>query len=137
MPGLMKKYLLRFGIPTILAVMFAGTLYILNSFELRTKAMATLVLSDEGGMKVYVPRKESVGLQAGDTVGIDQTMAGCLVVVIDSVREETENSVLYVHLSDSDGRSLRNRLDGNSLSGGYIYARSVKLRDLFFKRMVK
>lgn len=129
----MKKYMLRFGIPTILAVMFAGTLYILNSFELRTKAMATLVLSDGGGMKVYVSRGESTGLQAGDTVAIDRTVAGSLSVVIDSVREEPVNTVLYVRPSGGGG----NGLEGNSLSAGYIYARTVKLRDLFFKRIAK
>lgn len=129
----MKKYMLRFGIPTILAVMFAGTLYILNSFELRTKAMATLVLSDGGGMKVYVSRGESTGLQAGDTVGIDRTVAGSLSVVIDSVREEPVNTVLYVRPSGGGG----NGLEGNSLSAGYIYAHTVKLRDLFFKRIAK
>lgn len=133
MSRLMKKYMLRFGIPTILAVMFAGTLYILNSFELRTKAMATLVLSDGGGMKVYVSRGESTGLQVGDTVGIDRTVAGSLSVVIDSVREEPVNTVLYVRPSGGDG----NGLEGNSLSAGYIYARTVKLRDLFFKRIAK
>lgn len=133
----MKRYLLRFGIPTILVVMFAGILYILNSFELRTKTTATLVLSDEGKVKVYVGRTEGGGLQAGDTIRLDQTLAGSLAFRVDSVREEPAASVLYAHLSGDGARALQARLGGNTLSAGYVYTRSVRLRSLFFKRMVK
>lgn len=131
----MKRYLLRFGIPTILVVMFAGILYILNSFELRTKTTATLVLSDEGKVKVYVARTEGGGLQTGDTIRLDQTLAGNLAFRLDSVREESEASVLYVHLSGDSVRALQNRMGGNTLSAGYVYTRSVRLRSLFFKRI--
>jgi len=131
----MKRYLFRFGIPTILTVMFAGILFILNSFELRTKTNANLVLSDDGKIKVYVGHTESRAPRSGDTVVIDRTMAGSLTVVTDSVREEPGASVLYVRLPGGDSRELREKLGENTFATGYVYVDRVKMRTLLFKRI--
>lgn len=132
----MKRYLFRLGIPTLLAIMFTGVLFILNSFEMRTRTGASLMLCDDGKIKVYVGHTGNNPLHPGDTVTLGQIMSGSLTAVIDSVRQEPAADVLYVRLPDiRNRRQLHERLGGNTFATGYVYGERVKLRTLLFKRI--
>lgn len=132
---MMKRYLLRLGIPTVLAVMLAGILLMLNNFELRTKVSATLVVTDSGQIKAYVD--PGAALQAGDTLTLVQTPAGDITLRVDTVWTEPAARVARVSPLDGHTPRLAARLGGQTLVQAYYYSGQVRLRDLVFRRMLK
>ena len=91
---MMKRYLLRLGIPTVLAVMLAGILLMLNNFEMRTKVSATLVVNRQRADQGLCGPGRS--LQAGDTLTLVQTPAGDITLRIDTVWTEPAARVARV-----------------------------------------
>lgn len=129
----MKNYLFRFGIPTILIVMFVGILYIVNSIEVRTKSNVTLILTDDV-IKVYISDMENNSFQAGDSICIEQTISGNITILVDSVCKEPLSYIIFSHPYERTV-STSKLFDGNTLSTGYVFRDNVKLRSLLFKRI--
>ncbi len=129
----MNRFVLRYGVFFILALMAGGICWILSGFSLRTKIPVSLYVENEIHCKLYVPREMDARWTTGDSVNVIQTLGGNLsFVVVDTLREPAHD-VLIVRAVDASG-SVSCALGGNTISDGFIYSGQRKFASLLFKR---
>lgn len=130
----MKRFILRYGLFAVLLLVAAGTLFILDRIEVRTKTSVSLFLLPDGDCMAYVARADAFAPAAGDTLAVDQTLSGPLTAVVRTVRHEPAYVVLRLRpLAGTPSRAPR--FAGNSFSSGYVYTGRVRLRTLVFRQL--
>lgn len=130
----MKKTILKYGVFAILILMSFGLLVILNSFEIRTKTSAILIVETNDTCTAYITYAPHFNPEIGDTIEINQTLGGNLRFVVKSVSKEPENLVLTIYPADQR-INLYQSFNGNSLSSGYIFTGKIKLRELVLMQL--
>lgn len=126
----MKRFIIRYGVFVVLAIMFVGILFITLGLELQDKR-AVSVFAFKNECRVYV----GGGLHLyGDTLRLEQTRVGELVFTIDSVKSEKSGVVIFVSYIYG-GDSLMARLGGDTYSPGYVVAGQKRLLEMLIQQM--
>lgn len=126
----MKRFIIRYGVFVVLAIMFVGILFITLGLEIQDKR-AVSVFVTKGECQVYVDG----GLQLyGDTLRLEQTRASELVFTIDSAKPEKSGTVIFVSYIHG-GDSLMARLGGDTYSPGYVVAGRKRLLETLVRQI--
>lgn len=81
-----RRLVLRYGVFALLALMSAGILYFVCSFEIRVKAPIHLFYDGNGHCwKGYLSAQGKVSFQPHDTLRVVQTPAGDFTCIVESV----------------------------------------------------
>lgn len=130
----MKKLVIRYGVFVILAIMFAGIIFITDGLELQDKKAASIVVG-KSGCRIYMDRDGSALPSPGDTLYIVQTRHGDMKFVADTAWVESTNAVVRSHTPAP--HCVKERMQGDTYSPGYILAGKKKLRDVVMRRIGK
>lgn len=128
----MKRFILRYGVFTILILTALILLAVSRSFETRAKIPVHLFQTENGEYRVYVPYGENPVPVCGDTITVEQTTGGNVPFVITGTRREPSSTVLLLRLADAKaGKSAS--LGGDTYSGGFVVAGRTNLADHLLK----
>ncbi len=130
----MKKLVIRYGVFVILAIMFAGIVFITDGLELQDKKAVSIVVG-KSSCRIYMDRDGSALPSPGDTLYIVQTRHGNMKFVADTAWTESTNAVVRSRIPAP--HCVRERMHGDTYSPGYILAGKKKLRDMVMRRIGK
>lgn len=128
----MKRFLIRYGVFSILAIMFTGIAVIACHYEVRTKYPATLFVMPSGNCRAYVACPAAHLTPLGDTLTIHQTAFGNFTLVIDSLRQEPATTRLFLHPVHPDG--FIQSMNGNTFATGYVFVGKERIGDLIRRK---
>ncbi len=130
----MKKLVIRYGVFVILAIMFAGIVFITDGLELQDKKAVNIV-AGKSSCRIYMDWDGSALPAHGDTLYIVQTRHGDMKFVADTAWVESTNAVVRSHIPAP--HCVKERMQGDTYSPGYILAGKKKLRDMVMRRIGK
>jgi hypothetical protein len=113
----MKRFLIRYGVFTLLIIMVAGIVGIAAHYEIRSKQPLTLVVVGDS-CRGYVDRG-AFAPHCGDTIEVCQTPYGTLPFTLDTLLLEPDHAVLLLEpLSAAD---FRQRTAHNTCMSGFVF----------------
>lgn len=127
----MKRFLIRYGVFSLLAIMLAGISWMAGHYEIRTKYPVTLV-ADDAAYRAYIGTPPDYLPAVGDTLRICQTAGGDLAFTVAAVGREHLSVRLTLHPAD---RSAADRLNGNTCTTGFIFTGREKLFGLIRRKI--
>ena len=127
----MRRFLIRYGVFSILAVMVAGLALIAARYKVRVKEPVTFFATSGGG-KVYTAYA-SAFFEAGDTLTMCQTAYGDLRLVVDSILREPAAFVFCVRPVNAE--ELARRMAGNTYATGFLFTGKERILDLMRKKV--
>lgn len=128
----MKKFVLRYGVFAVLAIMLTGIAWMAESYTIRVKQSVTLFVTG-ACCKAYVSGTDGFTCHPGDTFTIHQTPFGDLAFIIDSVCQEPSSAVFSLHPQDSIRFSQA--MNGNSYASGFIFTGREKMGELILNKL--
>lgn len=128
----MKRFILRYGVFTILILTAVILLAASRSFETRTKLPVHLFMTGPGECTAYVPYGDHVLPLRGDTVVVEQTAGGNVPFVVTDTGREPTSTVLRLR-AVGNGKKKDTPFDGNTYSGGFVVAGRTTLMDHLLK----
>lgn len=127
----MRRFLIRYGVFSILAVMVAGLALIAARYKVRVKEPVTFFATSGGG-KVYTAYA-SAFFEAGDTLTMCQTAYGDLRFVVDSILREPAAFVFCVRPVNAE--DFARRMAGNTYATGFLFTGKERMLDLIRKKV--
>ncbi|MBO5181392.1 MAG: hypothetical protein J6B92_05840 [Paraprevotella sp.] len=128
----MRRFLIRYGVFSILAVMVAGLALIAARYKVRVKEPVTFFATSEGG-KVYTAYASAFSFEAGDTLTVCQTAYGDLRLVVDSILQEPAAFVFCVRPVNAE--DFARRMAGNTYATGFLFTGKERMLDLMRKKV--
>ena len=128
MKTLLSRLALRYGVFFLLALMSAGILYFICSFELRTKSAVRLFQNGRSQMWVgYVSGTEGFPYHCGDTLSVVQTAVGTAVFRVEGI--DSEPGMLRLRLV-----ALEKYEFPNTCADGFIYVGKERILEKVLSR---
>lgn len=128
----MKKFIVHYGVFTILLIMAVGMVWIARNYSVRSKQAVTLFV-DGGVCRAYVAGSVAVAPRGGDTIKVSQTQFGDFAFTVDSVRREPASMVLFLQPVDSSRFVVA--LNGNTYASGFVFNGSETIGRLLEKKL--
>ena len=125
---MIKKIIFKYGFYTILITLLIGLYIISDNIKIRTKIPINIV-ADNTQIRVYV-NKNNYLPTINDSVDIELTSIGMQRIAVKDIKEEPLCVVLF---SDIDYNTV---LKGNTYITGYLFIRTVKLKDLIIHKIL-
>ncbi len=128
----MKRFLIRYGVFSILVIMVTGLLLIAACYKVRVKEPATLFATSED-VKIYTAYTSILPFGVEDTLEICQTAYGDLPFVVDSIFLESASFVFCVHPINAKEFALR--MGNNTHATGFLFTGKERMLDLLRKKV--
>lgn len=128
----MKRFLIRYGVFSILIIMVTGVTLIAARYKVRVKEPATLFATG-GNAKIYTAYASTLPLGVDDTLTICQTAYGDLKFVVDSIFLESASFVFCVHPVNAEEFTLR--MGDNTYATGFLFTGKERMLDLIRKKV--
>ena len=129
---MMKHFLIRYGVFSILAIMLIGIAVIASRYEVRTKHPATLITMPDGNCRAYVACPYGQLSALGDSFTISQTQYGDISLAVDSFRQEPGMTLLFAHPTNE--LQLKQSMGGNTFASGYVFVGKERLADIISRK---
>lgn len=128
-----RKFWIRWGMSVVMLALLVLVAIILDVVKIRTKVAAEVVV-EQRVCVLYVTKDPALKIKRGDTLQVEAAGGIRIPFLIESVREEPDNSACRV--STPERELLERCLSGNTRLQGYVFTRYVKLRNLVFAKKI-
>lgn len=129
---MIKNFLIRYGVFSILAIMLIGIAVIASRYEIRTKHPATLITLPDGNCRAYVACPYGQLSALGDSFAISQTQYGDISLAVDSFKQEPGMTLLFTH--PTNGQKFKNSIGSNTFASGYVFVGKERLADIISRK---
>ena len=130
---MMKRFTIRYGVFSILAIMLVGIAVIACRYEIRTKYPATLIVMPDGSCRVYVACTYERLSSLGDSISISQTQYGDITLAIDTFQEEPGMTLFFAHPVNE--QQIRLNFGNSTFASGYVFVGKERLADIIIRKL--
>lgn len=136
----MRRFIIKYGVFTVLAVMLIGIAWMANTYHINQKQEITIIrLGDYGDKstalyKAYTAFNPSLSFSKDDTLRVSQTPYGDLPFIIIGAQREPSSLVLYL-IPPSVGNSDFT-LGGNTMTTGFLTTGKEKIGKLILQKLL-
>lgn len=130
----MQRFIIRYGVFTILLLMLVGIYFIASRYHIRSKQSVTIVVQADGLCKAYIAPSTNSSLAMGDTFVVSQTACGDLPFVLKSKMREPQYEVLALRPVNPTQFIASTR--GNTLLNGYVFDGEESMIHLIWQKVV-
>ena len=130
----MQRFIIRYGVFTILLLMLVGIYLIASRYHIRSKQPVTLVVQADGLCKAYTALGTNSLLTMGDTLVVSQMPCGDWPFVLKSKVREPQSEVLM--LQPVNPAQFMVNTQGNTLLNGYVFDGEESMLRLIWQKVV-
>ena len=130
----MQRFIIRYGVFTILLLMLVGIYLIASRYHIRSKQPVTLVVQGDGLCKAYTAPGANSLLAMGDTLVVSQIPCGDWPFVLKSKVREPQSEVLM--LQPVNPAQFMANTQGNTLLNGYVFDGEESMLRLIWQKVV-
>ena len=130
----MQRFIIRYGVFTILLLMLVGIYLIASRYHIRSKQPVTLVVQADGLCKAYTAPGANTLLTMGDTLVISQMPCGDWPFMLKSKLREPQSEVLM--LQPVNPAQFLANTQGNTLLNGYVFDGEESMLRLIWQKVV-
>jgi len=127
-----NKFIVKYGVFSILFIMVIGMAWIAEYYEIQVKQPIHLVVSGNR-CKVYINRQSNLILHQNDIISVSQTLYGNLHFIVDSIYKEATFSVFLVHPQEEN--HFQERIQGDTYIEGYVSLGREKVREMLLRKV--
>lgn len=131
------RFLLHYGISTVLLIMLVAILYMMRVIGISNKVSVDIYADTAYGYCAYLPVTSDLALYEGDTLVVS-TGEGDMSVRFLIEQTTMEPSYLVCRMSPiSDEAEMTRAFGGNTRLTGYVFAEKIQLSQLIFRKWVR
>lgn len=151
----MTRFIIRYGVFTVLALMLAGIVWMANTYSINQKQSITLFVAGDSLALGYTASTLPFEMAGGDTLAVNQTPYGNFQFIIEGLRREPSSIVFYLrplplprdsHSFAGDSfvpakdtiaptQNLETMFSGNTMASGYINTGKEKIGKLILQKL--
>lgn len=151
----MTRFIIRYGVFTVLALMLAGIVWMANTYSINQKQSITLFVAGDSLALGYTAPTLPFEMAGGDTLAVNQTPYGNFQFIIEGLRREPSSIVFYLrplplpwdsHSFAGDSivpakdtiapaQNLETIFSGNTMASGYINTGKEKIGKLILQKL--
>ena len=130
---MMKRFVIRYGVFSILAIMLVGIAVIACRYEIRTKYPATLIITPDGNCRAYVSCNYRQLSTLGDSITVSQTQYGDIALAIDTFQEEPDMTLFFAHPVNE--QQIKLNFGNSTFASGYVFVGKERLVDIISRKL--